>query len=76
VRTCEKPFLRFSKTAFWHYGAKPLKIGEQSYTCLIIFVRQRLFSKVPVCFGNLGVVVTCGNRWQGRTAPVFVGAQR
>jgi hypothetical protein len=60
--------LRFSNTSFWHYGAKPLKIGEQSYTFLIFF-RKRLFPKVPVCLGNLGVVGTCGNR----CCPCFLG---
>jgi hypothetical protein len=41
--------LRFSKTALWHYGAKPLKFGEQSYIFSFFFSNL----KVPLCFGNV-----------------------
>ena len=71
-RTCKKPFLRFSNTSFWHYGAKPLKIGEQSYTFLIFFSKTA-FSKSPRMFWEFGC---CWNLWQPLLPLFFGGAQR
>jgi hypothetical protein len=68
----KKPFLRFSNTGFWHYGAKPLKIGEQSYTFLIFFSKTA-FSKSPRMFWEFGC---CWNLWQPLLPLFFGGAQR
>ena len=65
-------FLHFSNTSFWHYGAKPLKIGEQSYTFLIFFSKTA-FSKSPRMFWEFGC---CWNLWQPLLPLFFGGAQR
>ena len=62
-------FFKNSILALW---CKAMKIGEQSYTFLIL-LSKTAFSKSPRMFWEFGC---CCNLWQGRAAPVFFGAQR
>jgi hypothetical protein len=61
--------LRFSNTSFWHYGAKPLKIGEQSYTFLIFFFENGFFQKSPYVLGIWVLLELAATA----AAPVFWG---